>query len=57
MISAVKGMNDLFGKRAMRWGRMEEDIRRIVENANFTEFRTPILEEIALFKSGSGRND
>jgi len=54
MISAVKGMNDLFGKRAMRWGRMEEDIRRIVENANFTEFRTPILEEIALFKRGVG---
>jgi histidyl-tRNA synthetase len=54
MISAVKGMNDLFGKRAMRWGRMEEDIRRIVEAANFTEFRTPILEEIALFKRGVG---
>ncbi len=54
MISAVKGMNDLFGRRAMRWGRMEEDIRRIVENANFTEFRTPILEEIALFKRGVG---
>jgi histidyl-tRNA synthetase len=54
MITAVKGMNDLFGKRAMRWGRMEEDIRRIVENANFTEFRTPIVEEIALFKRGVG---
>ncbi|HSW60744.1 MAG TPA: histidine--tRNA ligase [bacterium] len=54
MISAVKGMNDLFGKRAMRWGRMEEDIRRIVEAANFTEFRTPILEEITLFKRGVG---
>lgn len=54
MITAVKGMNDLFGKRARRWGRMEEDIKLLVGNANFTEFRTPIVEEIALFKRGVG---
>jgi histidyl-tRNA synthetase len=54
MIKAVKGMNDLFGKRAYRWGRMEEDIETIVQTANFTEFRTPIVEEIALFKRGVG---
>ena len=54
MISAVKGMNDLFGKRAVRWGRMEEDIKLLVSNANFTEMRTPMVEEIALFKRGVG---
>ncbi|MGI6393125.1 MAG: histidine--tRNA ligase [bacterium] len=54
MIKAVKGMNDLFGKKAYLWGRMEEDIKLLIANANFIEFRTPIVEEIALFKRGVG---
>ena len=54
MISAIKGMNDLFGEKAFRWGKMEEDIKKMMTAANFGEFRTPILEEIALFKRGVG---
>jgi len=54
MISAIKGMNDIFGEKAFRWGKMEEDIKKMMVAANFGEFRTPILEEIALFKRGVG---
>ena len=54
MISAIKGMNDLFGEKAFRWGKMEEDIKKMMAAASFGEFRTPILEEIALFKRGVG---
>ena len=54
MISAIKGMNDLFGEKAFRWGKMEEDIKEMMAAADFGEFRTPILEEIALFKRGVG---
>lgn len=54
MIKAVKGMNDLYGKRAFRWGKMEEDIKMLISTGNFTEIRTPIVEDYALFKRSVG---
>ncbi len=51
---AVKGMNDLYGFEALRFGRMEEDIKQILRTFGYTELRTPIVEELALFKRGVG---
>ncbi len=56
MIKGVKGMNDLFGRDAERWLRMEEDIRRIVSFGGYGEIRTPMVEELALFKRGVGES-
>lgn len=54
MIKAVKGMNDLYGKIAFRWARMEDDIKMLISNGNFNEIRTPIVEDYALFKRSVG---
>jgi len=54
MIKAVKGMNDLYGKNAFRWAKMEDDIKMLISNGNFTEIRTPIVEDYALFKRSVG---
>ena len=54
MIKAVKGMNDLYGKRAFRWAKMEDDIKMLISNGNFTEIRTPVVEDYALFKRSVG---
>ena len=56
ILSAVKGMSDLYGSRAIRWTKMEETIKKIVASSNFTEIRTPIVEELALFKRGVGES-
>ena len=54
MVKGVKGMNDLFGQDSQKWIRMEEDIRRIVSASGYGEIRTPMVEELALFKRGVG---
>lgn len=54
MYKAVKGMNDIYGAEAVRWGKMEEALRLIVSRFNYTEIKTPILEDYSLFARGLG---
>ena len=54
MIKAVKGMNDIFGKESLFWSKIEEDLRTILWHFNYNEIRTPIVEDLALFKRGVG---
>jgi len=54
MAQSVKGMRDLFGAE-MRWFRLIEDTaRRSFERHGYEEIRTPILEEIEVFKRSVG---
>ncbi len=54
MAQSVKGMRDLFGAE-MRWfGLIEDTARRSFSRHGYGEIRTPILEEIEVFKRSVG---
>ncbi len=56
MAQAVKGTRDLFGND-MRWfHRIEEAARTIFHRHGYQEIRTPILEEIEVFKRSVGES-
>jgi histidyl-tRNA synthetase len=56
MAQSVKGMRDLFGTE-MRWFRQIEDTaRRVFEAHGYEEIRTPILEDIEVFKRSVGES-
>jgi len=56
MAQSVKGMRDLFGAE-MRWFRLIEDTaRRCFAGHGYEEIRTPILEEIEVFKRSVGES-
>jgi len=56
MAQSVKGMRDLFGAE-MRWFRFIEDTaRRNFARHGYEEIRTPILEEIEVFKRSVGES-
>ena len=56
MAQSVKGMRDLFGAE-MRWFRLIEDTaRRCFSGHGYEEIRTPILEEIEVFKRSVGES-
>ncbi len=54
MYKAVKGMNDIYGATGRKWSWMEDEIKMILRHFNYEEIRTPIVEELALFKRGVG---
>lgn len=47
-------MNDLFGEEVSLWQKLEKVSREILQNANYSEIRTPLLEDTALFARGIG---
>ncbi|MCA9508486.1 MAG: histidine--tRNA ligase [Myxococcales bacterium] len=51
---AVRGMNDLFPKELHLWQKIEDAIKSIFPLYAYQEIRTPILEDLALFKRGIG---
>lgn len=53
-IRAVKGMPDLSNPEIQSFQEIEQIARRFFESAGFSEIRTPILEDIALFKRSIG---
>ncbi len=56
MAQAVKGTRDLFGNE-MRWfQRIEDTARRVFSRHGYEEIRTPILEEIEVFKRSVGES-
>ncbi len=56
MIKAIKGTKDTFSPEIEKWHFLEDNVRIILENFNYTEIRTPIFEETSLFSRGIGEN-
>ncbi|HLI82946.1 MAG TPA: histidine--tRNA ligase [Bryobacteraceae bacterium] len=54
MIRAVKGTRDLLPPATTVWNRVEEAARAVFRTYNYSEIRTPILEETQLFARGVG---
>src|SRR5580700_9177212 len=51
---APRGMNDLYEPELFLWRKIEDSIKNIAEIYGFQEIRTPILEDLTLFKRGVG---
>lgn len=51
---ALRGMNDLFPKDLVLWRKIEQAVERVFPLYGYQEIRTPVLEELALFKRGIG---
>ncbi len=54
MIKAVTGTKDILPSDIPRWKYLEDSVRRIFNNFNYKEIRTPIFEETSLFARGIG---
>ena len=54
MAQSVKGMRDLFGAELRWFQHIEETARRCFERHGYLEIRTPILEELEVFKRSVG---
>ena len=53
-ITAPKGTKDITGLDSALWQDMEKVLRRVSHSYNFTEMRTPIFEDTALFVRSIG---
>lgn len=51
---ALRGMNDLFPRDLVLWRKIEQAVERVFPLYGYQEIRTPVLEELALFKRGIG---
>lgn len=49
-----KGTNDIFGKEALKWQKLESIIRNTCKDFGISEIRTPVFEYANLFKRGVG---
>ena len=54
MAQSVKGMRDLFGAELRWFQHIEKTARRCFERHGYREIRTPILEELEVFKRSVG---
>jgi histidyl-tRNA synthetase len=54
LIKAVKGTRDLLPPSTAVWNRVEDAARAVFRTYNYSEIRTPILEETQLFARGVG---
>ena len=54
MIHNVKGMRDILPPSSAVWNEVEAAARRVFMRFNYSEIRTPILEETALFSRSVG---
>jgi histidyl-tRNA synthetase len=54
VIQSVKGMRDILPPASAVWNQVEAAARRIFQQFNYREIRTPLLEETALFARGVG---
>lgn len=51
---SIRGMNDLFESDLIAFRTIERSLARVFHAFGYDEIRTPILEELALFKRGVG---
>lgn len=56
MIKSVYGTKDVLPGEIHYWNFIEQHVRRIFTAFNYSEIRTPIFEETALFSRGIGEN-
>ena len=56
MAQSVKGMRDLFGAELRWFQHIEETARRVFARHGYGEIRTPILEELEVFKRSVGES-
>lgn len=56
MAQSVKGMRDLFGNELRWFQRIEDTARRAFQRHGYGEIRTPILEEMEVFKRSVGES-
>ncbi len=56
MAQSVKGTRDLFGNELEWFQRIEDTARRAFHRHGYSEIRTPILEEIEVFKRSVGES-
>lgn len=54
MIQSVKGFNDILPDLAVKWRRVEDEARNLLEVFGFSEIRLPIVERLELFQRGIG---
>ena len=54
MLNAVTGTKDILPEEIPSWKLVEETVRRILKNFNYSEIRTPVFEETTLFARGIG---
>jgi histidyl-tRNA synthetase len=54
LIQTVKGMRDILPPSSAVWNQVEAAVRRIFNQFNYREIRTPLLEDTALFARGVG---
>ena len=53
-LRVVKGMNDVLPNESYLWRRMEDAARLVLRSYGYSEIRTPITEDTALFSRGIG---
>ena len=56
MAQSVKGMRDLFGAELRWFQHIEDTARRVFGRHGYGEIRTPILEELDVFKRSVGES-
>ncbi len=56
MAQSVKGMRDLFGAELRWFQHIEETARRVFGSHGYGEIRTPVLEELEVFKRSVGES-
>ena len=54
MIKAITGTKDLLYPETLKWKYLEDTVKRIFNNFNYKEIRTPVFEETALFARSIG---
>ncbi len=54
--SLLRGMQDIFSEQIYLWQYIEEHARKIFDNYNFQEIRTPIVENAELFLRSIGED-
>lgn len=54
LIKAQKGTKDILPTESYKWQFMEDSARKVFDNANYQELRTPIFEATELFARGVG---
>jgi histidyl-tRNA synthetase len=53
-IRAVRGMHDLYGEELALWQWTENELRKVLSSFGFKEIRTPVLEQLSVFKETVG---
>ncbi len=54
MIKAQRGTKDILGPDVIKFRQIEDVARKVFQNANYKELRTPIFEDTKLFARGIG---